>query len=444
LGKGILAGIGAILVVVVAIIASVALRGDPEGQVAVLSPDATATIGIPTLKTALVDHPGEILGVIGSTPISASTQVPAQPAVLSSPTETVAQLSPTLQPTTGSVASAVPLPCSRAAAGNPLDVSVPPGTRLQPGEAFVKTWRVQNTGSCTWTSQYSLVFVTGEQMTSQSQVAWSSEIPPGGTLEVSVDMAAPSTPGLYQSEWLLRSPTGETFGLGANGSMPLVARIEVAAAARATPTATPPTTGSLIGRVLLNGVPAVGVSLRLEDRVFNVIASLQTGSDGTFTFSNIPAYADGYSLVFAQEANAQLSIDQIVSWAWIGPVPLVGGSVVQLPDFEIGYAGLAPLGPAPDSSSAVSAISQANPLLFEWSPYPGAGQYWVDLVMGEEQAPVWQSPYVQGTTAAFDGTLFGGAFVQPGDYWWAVGARKPVGAYNQTVYTYLVGFTLEP
>jgi hypothetical protein len=444
LGKGILAGIGAILVVVVAVVAAAALRGEPVEQVAVLTPEVVGVTADPMQSAAVSESPNTILGVIGSTPNPVSLQPLTPTAAQTSPSATSTPTSLALLPTAANVVAAPAQPCNQAAAGYPLDVSIPPGTRMQPGEAFVKTWRVQNTGTCTWTSQYSLVFASGEPMTSQSQVAWSGEIPSGGTLEVSIDMTAPSSPGEHQSAWLLRSPTGETFGLGGNVNTPLVARIEVAAAATATPTVTPPTTGSLIGRALLNGVPAAGVSLRLEDRVFNVIASLQTGSDGTFTFSNIPAYADGYSLVFSQEANAQLSIEQIVSWAWIGPVPLVGGSVVQLPDFEIGYAGLAPLSPAPDSSYAVSAISPASPLYFEWSAYPGAGQYWVDLVMGEEQAPVWQSPYVQGTTAAFDGTLFGGSIVQPGDYWWAVGARKPVGAYNQTVYTYLVGFTLEP
>ena len=38
------------------------------------------------------------------------------------------------------------------------DVSVPDGTTFEPGDTFVKTWRLQNRGTCTWTPEYRLVF----------------------------------------------------------------------------------------------------------------------------------------------------------------------------------------------------------------------------------------------------------------------------------------------
>ena len=40
------------------------------------------------------------------------------------------------------------------------DVTVPDGSPFAPGETFTKTWRLQNTGTCTWTtSNYTLVYV---------------------------------------------------------------------------------------------------------------------------------------------------------------------------------------------------------------------------------------------------------------------------------------------
>jgi hypothetical protein len=68
----------------------------------------------------------------------------------------------------------------------------------------------------------------------------------------------------------------------------------------------------------------------------------------------------------------------------------------------------------------------------------------VDLYQGEEQGLVWQSSLVAGAPVAFEGALLGGAPIQPGDYWWAVGAQKLLGEYTQTAYSYLVGFGLEP
>src|SRR5512143_27998 len=44
------------------------------------------------------------------------------------------------------------------------DVTIPDGTMTIPGEQFVKTWAVENTGSCPWTTDYQLAFVNGDSM----------------------------------------------------------------------------------------------------------------------------------------------------------------------------------------------------------------------------------------------------------------------------------------
>ena len=50
------------------------------------------------------------------------------------------------------------------------DVTIPDGTVLAPSSAFVKTWRVKNTGTCNW-ENYQLIFATGEQMSGPASVA---------------------------------------------------------------------------------------------------------------------------------------------------------------------------------------------------------------------------------------------------------------------------------
>ena len=44
------------------------------------------------------------------------------------------------------------------------DVTIPAGTVLNQGVSFIKTWRLQNIGSCSWTTGYALVFYTGNLM----------------------------------------------------------------------------------------------------------------------------------------------------------------------------------------------------------------------------------------------------------------------------------------
>jgi hypothetical protein len=105
--------------------------------------------------------------------------------------------------------------------------------------------------------------------------------------------------------------------------------------------------------------------------------------------------------------------------------------------------GFSQISPNMESVYSAAAITQSTPIFFQWTSFPGASDYWVDLVRGEEQALAWQSRLVQNTSAAFGGTLLEGKRIEPGEYWWAAGAQRLLGSYTQTVYTYLVGFTVE-
>ena len=44
------------------------------------------------------------------------------------------------------------------------DVTIPDGTEFSPGDSFRKTWEVRNTGSCNWTTAYTIAYAGGEQM----------------------------------------------------------------------------------------------------------------------------------------------------------------------------------------------------------------------------------------------------------------------------------------
>ena len=94
------------------------------------------------------------------------------------------------------------------------DVTVPDGANFAPGTAIVKTWRLKNIGTCTWNTSYSLVYVSGDKMGAPSAVNLPANVAPGATVDVTVNMTAPSKAGHYRGYWMLRNAAGVLFGIG--------------------------------------------------------------------------------------------------------------------------------------------------------------------------------------------------------------------------------------
>ena len=131
------------------------------------------------------------------------------------PTSMIAGPSPTISPTS----------CNRAAFV--ADVTIPDGTILEANKAFTKTWRLKNVGTCTWTTAYRVFFTGGDQLTAPSSVNLPSNVAPGQTVDVSVEMVAPGTAGHYKGYWVLRSATGAIFGVGPEYNNPFWVDIKV-------------------------------------------------------------------------------------------------------------------------------------------------------------------------------------------------------------------------
>lgn len=94
------------------------------------------------------------------------------------------------------------------------DVTYPDGSIVSPGINFIKTWRIMNVGTCTWDENYQVVFVSGNRMNGPGFKSLTNvNIQPGETLDVSLALTAPKTPGTYRGNWKLRTPNGEIFGL---------------------------------------------------------------------------------------------------------------------------------------------------------------------------------------------------------------------------------------
>ena len=123
--------------------------------------------------------------------------------------------------------SASPLPTNRPLSPTPTgidylvsaveDITLPDGDTVSPGENIIKTWRLTNGGLSPWTAGTRLVYVSGDQMSAEA-VALQRPVAPGQTVEVSVNLQAPTTEGAYQGYFMLQTDTGRLFGVGKTGS----------------------------------------------------------------------------------------------------------------------------------------------------------------------------------------------------------------------------------
>lgn len=108
---------------------------------------------------------------------------------------------------------------------------------LQPGQPFVKSWRVNNSGDCSWTQAYVLKYVSGNTPAAQmggQPTAIQGTVAPDANYDISVNLTAPIVPGVYQGFWQMYNAQGVAFG----------ERIYVGIQVPAAPTPTPKATAT--------------------------------------------------------------------------------------------------------------------------------------------------------------------------------------------------------
>lgn len=97
------------------------------------------------------------------------------------------------------------------------DVTYPDGAIIGRGSNFTKTWRIKNVGTCTWSTAYDLVFVSGEKFGGKNAVALPAAVGPGGSVDISIQLTAPNQDGRYRGYWKLRNASDIQFGVGLTG-----------------------------------------------------------------------------------------------------------------------------------------------------------------------------------------------------------------------------------
>ncbi len=86
---------------------------------------------------------------------------------------------------------------------------------VTPGQVFVKTWRVKNTGTCSWVPGYQLAYAYGNTPAAQmggQPVPITSTISPGMTVDLSATLTAPTANGTYQGFWQMKNANIQAFG----------------------------------------------------------------------------------------------------------------------------------------------------------------------------------------------------------------------------------------
>jgi hypothetical protein len=178
------------------IIAMLAACNLPQNQTQSPGPDAAFTAAAQTVEAQLTG--AAQTQAVSAVPTATNTLLPSQA---------------TLTPTATSALLTAP-PASTQSCDQAqfiTDVTIPDGTNIPADDNFTKTWRIRNTGTCSWNSSYTLAFASGNSMSGPSTLPLAGTVNAGSTVDISVNLKAPSSPGDYTGFWKLRNASGSAF-----------------------------------------------------------------------------------------------------------------------------------------------------------------------------------------------------------------------------------------
>jgi len=93
-----------------------------------------------------------------------------------------------------------------------LDVNIPDNTVMTPAQVFTKSWLVENSGTCDWQPGFKVVLIGGVAM-GGSPFTVAQVVKPGGRIQVSIKMAAPTNQtGIVQGTWKMSDASETRFG----------------------------------------------------------------------------------------------------------------------------------------------------------------------------------------------------------------------------------------
>jgi len=239
------------------------------------------------------------------------------------------------------------------------DVNIPDDTEFAPNQALTKRWVLQNNGTCPWTEEYSIVFVGGDLMSADEVIPLTQPVAPGQSLEVGIDMTAPTEPGTYRGNWQVANAEGDPFGI--DGIIEDAFWLRIVVAEGVTPSATSTSDSGTIGGVVWDDLcnntnpgagciefpedsgiyvgdgsfgplerALAGITISLATSACptdgtlpsddNVIATAITSEDGLYQF---PGLDTGMYCIF-MDALAEENVDLLIPGNWTWPATGVG------------------------------------------------------------------------------------------------------------------------
>lgn len=222
--------------------------GGPNETVVISELDLLATRIQAELDQAAQNTPQPTDSVVPSPELPTATEGPTNTATpsedelkLTSLAETLAVLgtgtnTPTVGPTTtntptpdGPTNTPAPTEVPCLAMRFVADVTYPPDSIVQPSTSFYKSWYVQNVGTCTWNSDYALVWYDGFQLNGTTPLRFGGNVavPPGDYVTLTVQLWTPPQSGTYTSLWMLSDTNDNLFGGGPEQNVPLLVRVVV-------------------------------------------------------------------------------------------------------------------------------------------------------------------------------------------------------------------------
>ena len=119
---------------------------------------------------------------------------------------------PTTAPTaTAQATSATPVYTGGQDAGVWTRSDPADGTVITAGKEFTVNVSLMNTGSTTWTTDYSLTFIDGVRFGADSPIKLPYQVPPSMTVTLSVKMTAPTSAGTARGNWVITNAAGVGF-----------------------------------------------------------------------------------------------------------------------------------------------------------------------------------------------------------------------------------------
>ncbi len=260
----------------------------------------------PSLPTPTKADPGMVLTAAAETALArlnanpTATEKPQPTATLAPTVAVPATIQPS--PTTAAIATTT-APTAQATSSSGGNQSAPPGdkaelvsdldvidgTVFQPGQNFVKTWRMKNTGTTTWTKEYTLARISGDAIVGPSSVNLPNQVAPGETVDVPVSLTAPAAAGTHTSYWKLKNAQGQYFG--GSASLDTAIWVQILVAGSGTPL---PTSAS--------GTPNAGVVTQVSLSVDN--ASFSGSCPHTFNLTANVTLSKNSDVTFKLEAGS--------------------------------------------------------------------------------------------------------------------------------------------